>query len=198
MKTTIVILIALLGLATKAEAQPPDFGQRNRIRYLTHELVETIHYACRTVEERAYRYGRRSSRSLDALQRLDRKARRFNRALRHHGRTSRKAERAYWKLVDEYRDTRRVLRHSHVGWSVAHDMRRIGRLLDRIAYAYQDGYTYGKRGHYRDYYHYRGDIDDDDGYYGNKRGDDDDDGYYGRKNRKDDNRRGPRGSTPQY
>ena len=187
MKTTIVILITLLGLSTTAEAQPHRFAQRDRIKYLAQELSETAHYAHQTIEGRAY-YGYGRSRALEALHRLDRQARRFNRIVHRHHRQSHRAKKAYRQLTRSYWQARRALRHSGTLRPVRHDMRRIGRLLDRIAYAY-DGYGpyYGNDPYY-DNDHYRGD-DYDHGYHGKK-------GRNGKKGRHGPPLRAPRGSTP--
>ena len=65
MKTTMLILITLMGLSTAAQAQPPEFGQRNRIKYLAYELAETAHHARQNAEFCADL--RRSTRALEAL-----------------------------------------------------------------------------------------------------------------------------------
>lgn len=165
MKTTLLLLIAMLGVATTAQAEPPGLWQRNRIKYLAQELAETAHYASQNAEE--CHDLRRSTRVLETLHRLDRKARRFNRKVRHHHRHPYRTEQAYWDLVRTYRRAKRQLRRTHMAVSVADEMRRMGRILDRLAYFY-DGYGYyGDYGDYDDYNHHRGGYDDH-RYYGKK------------------------------
>ena len=181
MKTTLLLLITMLGVAATAQAEPPDFAQRSRIKYLAQELAETAHYAHQNAEDCADL--RRSTRVLETLQRLDRQARRFNRKVRHHHRRPYRTEQAYWDLVHTYRRAKRQLRRTHRAVSVAQEMRRMGRLLDRIAYFY-DGYDYyGDYDRYDDYNHHRGGYDDH--------------RYYGKKG-KARPVRPPRKSTPQY
>ena len=186
MKTTLLLLIAMLSVAITAQAQPPGFAPRGQIKYLAHELAEAAHYAHQNAE--ACADFRRSTRVLETLQRLDWQARRLNRKLRRHHRYPYRTEQAYWDLVHTYRRAKRQLRRSHTAEVVRQDMRRVGRLLDRMAYFY-DGYGYYGRYDRYDDDHYR--------YNDHYRGGDYDHGYYGKKGKRR-SVKPPRKSTPQY
>ena len=196
MKTIMFILIALLGLSTAAQAEPPAFAQRDQIKHLAHELAEAAHYAHENAEGYSHHDNYREARALEALHQLDRQARRFNRKVRRNYRRPHHTEHAYRDLMRTYREAQRKVRQAHTEESILHDMRHMGRLLNRMAYFY-DGY-----GHHGDYGptrrndHYRGN-DYDDGYYGKNRGGDYDDRYYGKK-RRATRLKTPRRSTARY
>lgn len=190
MKTTMLILIALLGLSTAAQAQPPEFAQRNRIKYLAAELAEAAHHAHQNAEYCANLS--QSTRALEALHELDRQARRFSRKVGDHSRRSYRTEEAYWDLVQTYRYARRFMRHGHTAEVVLQDMRRVGRLLSRMAYVYEG---YGRHGYYGSTWRndHHGSTWQNDSY----RGDDYDDGYYGKKSERGAVKT-PRRSTPRH
>ena len=107
MKTTMFILIALLGLSTAAQAEPRAFAQRDQIKHLAHDLAEAAHYVHENAEGYSHHDNYREARALEALHQLDRQARRFNRKVRRNYRRPHRTEHAYRDLMRTYREAQR-------------------------------------------------------------------------------------------
>lgn len=158
------LALASLSLLTLAPAVFADhrYDPWDEVQVTAHRLEEAARHVHRQAERLAHHGGYREERSLVALHRLEERADHFHRQVEARRSDPWHTEGDYRALRQAYADAAASLRYAHAFEHVDRDFAEVGRLMRRLAAAYEPLVyrTYDHRGRgdgrYRDDDRYRG------------------------------------------